>query len=192
MAGPSRPLSTNSSVRRTHICMEPNLRSVVEDNSAERFGESISMDKIIFVERSGLTTFEAVEYLSNKKMDTERMSYWYPDHNNFPVIDAIAWLPNESTVLYIQLTVGAEHDLNSTTLTRIHGVVKKALGKVVDVTSWKFKYVAIERNLEDATALSLKVNGSTKKVPDEIGDTILLKGYVTYTMESVTTPVSWE
>jgi hypothetical protein len=72
---------------------------------------------------------EAKLFLSSKVVDIKRLSYWRPAFPTFPVIDAIVWVPITKTVLYLQLTLAANHAVDLKKLANIHNWVKEAFQK---------------------------------------------------------------
>jgi hypothetical protein len=141
--------------------------------------ESLSLGMINSVECTGKNMKEAESHLSTRKMDMSGVSYWYPDFPTFPVIDAVMCMPETKTVLYIQVTVAREHDLNFSKLTAIYELVRKSLKEVANSTEWKFKYITIGNNKEDAMTIKLMHNNKIVKETN-IKEVSILTGYVTY------------
>ena len=145
--------------------------------------ESISLGKNAFIECGGVTYSDAKLYLGNRIIDMTRSTYWHPDYPEFPVIDAIACLPDKKTIFYVQLTVGKQHDVDCEQLTVIHDIVKQSL-QLTDTEGWTFKYVAIgpyEVNVNRLT-LSLK-NKNNQWTASKVGEVAIWKGYMTYSIE---------
>jgi hypothetical protein len=121
-------------------------------------------------------------HLSRRTMNIMKTTYWHPNSPQFPVLDAIACIPETRTVLYIQLTAAKEKVANQTVLSTIHNMVKGSLEKSLstkgNINDWAFRYIAIEPSLAEADALKLTATDGFA-----VGEVTFSKGHVSYTAE---------
>ena len=144
---------------------------------------SISLGKDVSILNAGKNFSEAKSSLGSMFIDKNRSTYWHPDYLKFPVIDAIACLPANKTILYIQVTVGKTHDVDFLRLTEIHEEMKQSL-QLTDPEGWTFRYVAIEPAEENVHSLSLSLKNHTNELTANTVDEVAIwKGYVTYSIE---------
>ena len=168
--------------RLPNMCVTFHVRPYTKDGALTDAYVSIALDTNMRTECSGANEVEAMAFLGNQNIGTDRAKYWHPDFPTFSVVDAVLFVLASKTVFYIQMTVAKEHDLNCEKLMAIHETAKKALEKSTGAKGWTFKYVAITQFQDQAENLVLKDGGRILSV-QSVGEVTISKGYLTYAIE---------
>ena len=166
----------------SNMCVTFHVRPYTKDGALTDAYVSIALDTNMRTECSGANEVEAMAFLGNQNIGTDRAKYWHPAFPTFSVVDAVLFVLASKTVFYIQMTVAKEHDLNCEKLMAIHETVKNALEKSTGAKGWTFKYVAITQFQDQAENLVLKDGGQILSV-QTVGEVTISKGYLTYAIK---------
>ena len=162
-----------------NMCVTFHVRSYSLSGASSNAYQDIVLGTNMDVECSGTDETKAMNCLCKIKIGTDRSSYWHPDFPRFPVVDAVLFIRETKTVLYIQKTVGKEHNISREKLDVVHDAAKTALESSTDANGWEFKYVAVAPYQVLAEALILKEGGRVLSACT-MGEVTISKGYETH------------